>query len=178
MKMRIFLRPFNLDDAPTLLRWGQDKYYQHWAGFPHYRNLPEAEVAAGQYAARKNSYAVCLQSDGQMIGLVELYDRGVADDVLLNSKEVGFLLEQDFSGHGYMTEALNLLINYAFNDLKQLEIWAGTLKTNLPAQRLLQHFDFKYIYSVDLGALSHLLAGEERYFCLKKADWVKRTQKD
>ena len=47
MVSRVYLRPFNLADAPTLLKWGQDEYYQRLAGFGHYQNLAEAEVAAG-----------------------------------------------------------------------------------------------------------------------------------
>ncbi|WP_317637734.1 GNAT family N-acetyltransferase [Lactobacillus xylocopicola] len=173
MAGRIYLRSFKLADAPTLLKWGQDKYYQHLAGFRQYHNLAAAETAAGQYAARKYSYAVCLTENQQLIGLVELYERGTDERELLKTKEVGFLLDKEFSGQGYMTEALKSLFEYAFKQLGQEEIWAGTFKQNQRSQHLLRRLGFQYMYSVDLGMISRLFAYEEKYYLLKKEEWLK-----
>lgn len=176
MTSRIYLRPFKLEDAATLLKWGQDQYYHQLAGFEHYQNLAQAEIAAGQYAAREHSYAICLEKTQKLIGLVELYDRGTNENELLNSKEVGFLLDKEFSGHGYMTEALTLLFNFAFIKLKQEEIWAGAFATNQRSQKLLQNLGFKFIYSVDLNQISHLFSYEEKYYLLKKTDWINKAK--
>ena len=176
MDSRIYLRPFKLSDAPTLLKWGQDQYYRRLAGFEHYHNLAEAEVAAGKYAARKYSYAICLRNTQQLIGLAELYNRGTSEEELLHTKEIGFLLDKKFSGQGYMTEALKLLLNYAFKKLNQSEIWAGTFKNNFRSQSLLTRLGFKYIYSVDMSMVSTLFQYREDYFLLKKADWLKREK--
>lgn len=172
MTARIYLRPFKAEDATTLLKWGQDKYYHQLAGFDHYQNLTQAEIAAGQYAARKYSYGVCLEKTHKLIGLVELYDRGTNEAELLTSKEVGFLLDKEFSGHGYMTEALTLLFNFAFNKLKQEQIWAGTFTNNERSQRLLRNLGFKFINAVDLSKISNLFSYEEKYYLLKRADWI------
>lgn len=172
MTTRIYLRPFKAEDATTLLKWGQDKYYHQLAGFDHYQNLTQAEIAAGQYTARKYSYGVCLEKTHKLIGLVELYDRGTNEAELLTSKEVGFLLDKEFSGHGYMTEALTLLFNLAFGKLKQEQIWAGTFANNERSQRLLRNLGFKFIYAVDLSKISNLFSYEEKYYLLKRADWI------
>lgn len=177
MTKRVFLRPFQKSDAAALFKWGQDEYYQRLAGFGHYQNIAEAEVAAGQYATRKYSYAVCLQNSKQIIGLVELYERGTNEHELLSTKEVGFLLDHDFTGHGYMTEALALLFDYAFNKLKQTEIWAGTFKQNQLSQNLLKRLGFHYVYSIDLNQISTLFNYEEKYYLLKKNDWLTRQNK-
>lgn len=176
MTKRVFLRPFQKSDATALYKWGQDDYYQRLAGFGHYQNLAEAEVAAGQYAARKYSYAICLQSSRQVIGLAELYERGTNEHELINTKEVGFLIDHDFSGHGYMTEALTLLFDFAFKKLEQTEIWAGTFKENQPSQNLLKRLGFIFVYSVDLSQISPLLNYEEKYYLLKKTDWLNRAK--
>ena len=176
MGSRIYFRPFKLSDAPTLLKWGQDQYYQCLAGFGHYQNLAEAEVAAGKYAARKYSYGICLRNSQELIGLVELYNRGTSEEELLHTKEIGFLLDKDFSGQGYMTEALNILLDYAFKQLNQSEIWAGTFKNNFRSQNLLTRLGFKYIYSVDMSKLSKLFQYREDYFLLKKADWFNKEK--
>ena len=176
MGVRIYFRPLKLADAPTLLKWGQDQYYQNLAGFGHYQNLAEAEVDAGKYAARKYSYGICLRNSQQLIGLVELYNRGTNEEELLHTKEIGFLLDKDFSGQGYMTEALNILLDYAFKKLNQSEIWAGTFKNNFRSQNLLTRLGFKYIYSVDMSQLSKLFQYREDYFLLKKSDWLNKEK--
>lgn len=127
MAKRIYLRPFNLADAPVILRWGKDDYYYHYAGFSRYQNLAQAELAAKQYAARDNSYAICLQETQQVIGLVELYERGTNDQELLQTKEVGFLLDKSFSGHGYMTEALQLILLMLLISLTKPKFGRGLL---------------------------------------------------
>ena len=177
MVSRVYLRPFNLADAPTLLKWGQDEYYQRLAGFGHYQNLAEAEVAAGQYAARKYSYGICLSNSRQLIGLVELYNRGTNEEELLHTKEVGFLLDKDFSGHGYMTESLKILFDYAFKKLDQSEIWAGTYQNNTRSQNLLARLGFKLVYSVDMSKVSSLFEYQEDFFLLKKSGWLDLEQK-
>lgn len=177
MTNRVYLRPFKLADAPTLYKWGQDKYYQHFAGFGYYKNMAQAETAAAQYASRKYSYAVCLKNNDQIIGLVEMYERGTSETELLTSKEIGFLMDKAQSGHGYMTEALTLLLNYAFTELKQTEIWAGTFKDNFRSQKLLMSLGFKYIYSVDMSKISNLFSYEEKYFVLKKAKWLDKIER-
>ncbi|WEV38949.1 GNAT family N-acetyltransferase [Lactobacillus sp. ESL0680] len=173
MVSRVYLRSFNLADAPTILRWGQDDYYYKYAGFSRYQNLAQAETAAGQYATRDNSYAICLKETQQLIGLVELYERGTNEQDLLQTKEVGFLLDKSFSGHGYMTEALQLVFAYAFNQLDQTEIWAGTFVHNLKSQKLLQRLGFKYVYSVDLSKISQLFSYQEKYYLLVRKEWLK-----
>ncbi|WEV71157.1 GNAT family N-acetyltransferase [Lactobacillus sp. ESL0785] len=170
---RVYLRSFKLQDAPLLLKWGQDDDYYRLAGFARYQNLMQAEKAAGQYAARPYSYALCLQKTQQLIGLVELYDRGTNERDLLQTKEVGFLLDKEFSGHGYMTEALGLVFNYAFNQLKQEEIWAGTFAANYKSQKLLRRLGFKYVYEVDLSKISHLFSYQEKYYLLERKEWLK-----
>lgn len=173
MNMRVFLRPFNKSDAPIIFKWGQDDYYQRLGGFQHYESLAQAKAALSQYMARKYSYAVCLRRNQQLIGLVELYERGTNEQNLLKTKEVGFLLDKKFSGHGLMTEALRLLFTYAFGQLEQEEIWAKTTKDNLRSQKLLQQLGFHYVYTVDLSQLSALFTYEERYYLLTKDDWLK-----
>lgn len=176
MSSRIYLRPFKITDAPVLLKWGQDEYYQRLASFGHYQNLMEAKIAAKQYAARKYSYAVCLLRQHQLIGLVELYDRATNEQELLQTKEIGFLLDKDFSGHGYMTEALTSLLNYSFKELQQSEIWAGTYEDNIRSQNLLKHLGFKFVYAVDMSKISHLFKYHEDYFLLKQRDWLKNNK--
>ena len=171
---RIFLRRFQVEDASILLKWGENPRYHKMAGFEKIENLGQAKKSAKLYAERNLSDLICLNDTKEPIGLIELYERGMdANSGLLKTKELGFLLDESFEGHGYMTEALTLLINYTFKELGQLEIWAGTFEDNLKSQKLLKKLGFNYMYDVDYAMISDIFTYQEKYYLLKKADWLK-----
>lgn len=67
--------------------------------------------------------------------------------------EVGYGLEEEHRGNGYMTEALIGLSKWAFSQQGISAIIAVTLKNNIPSQKVLaragfmiQGYDSKYIY--------------------------------
>lgn len=169
---RIYLRNIVESDASTLLKWGRNSYYHKTAGFAQYETLNQARDAVLNYQERPNSFAISLKGNTQMIGLIELYERGTDHSSgLLKTKEVGFLLDQDFEGHGYMTEALKLIFDYAFKDLKQSEIWAGTSEDNQKSQKLLEKMGFKYKYEVDYRYIPPFFDFQEKYYLLKSEQW-------
>lgn len=171
---RIYLRRFKFSDARVLLKWGENSRYHQMAGFETFNNLSEAKRAVKQYVDRDYSFVVCLNENHEVIGLVELYERGMDErSGLLQTKEIGFLLDQVQEGNGYMTEALNLVISYAFNQLDQTEIWAGTFTNNDKSQHLLEKLGFKYLYTTDYAQISALFSYQEKYYLLKRADWLK-----
>ncbi len=171
---RIFLRRFQMKDAPVLLKWGQQDRYHKLAGFEKYANLEQAQKGTAQYSKRRYSFALCLKKTQQVIGLVELYERGMDErSGLLQTKEIGFLLDQAFEGHGYMTEALKLVINQAFGYMKQKEIWAGVFVGNTRSEHLLKRLGFHYVYTADYAQITHLFSYREKYYLLKKAEWLK-----
>lgn len=171
---RIYLRRFEEKDAATLLRWGQNERYHAMAGFQQMQNMDQAVKSVRQYMARPESYVICLRDNDEVIGLVELYERGMDEQSgLLKTKEIGFLLDQAFEGHGYMTEAVRLILTYAFKRKRQVEVWAGTFDDNEKSQKLLQRLGFHYVYTVDYSQMSTLFAFKEKYYLLKKEEWLK-----
>lgn len=160
-----------MSDAKQLLHWSQTKILQTTAGLRPYADLEAAKAGVKLYQARTNSFVIVLRENQQPIGIAELNERGLDKrSGLGQSKELGFLLDQAFWRHGYMIEALTVLLNYAFRQLKQHEIWAGTFQDNLASQKLLQKLGFHYVYQVDYRNLG-LGNYAENYYLLRSADW-------
>lgn len=169
---RIYLRKVELNDAATLFKWGQDPIYHKMAGYSGYSTLEKAREGAKIYSERPYSYAVVLKENDQMIGLVELYERGGdAEAGLLFTKSLGFMMDRAYWHQGYMIEALNLTFDYAFNKLDQNQIWAGTFSTNQASQNLLKKLGFRYVYTVDYNKVSELFNYKEKFFVLTPQDW-------
>lgn len=64
--------------------------------------------------------------------------------------EVGYGLSPNYRGFGYMTEALDEFMNWAFTDKDQKvkAVIARTLKDNIPSQKVLNRLDMS-IYNED-----------------------------
>ena len=174
---RISLRKIKVEDAQTLLKWGQDELYHQTAGFERFTDLKQAQRAAEQYQKRLYSFAIIENKSQKMIGLVELYERGLDEQAgLLVTKDLGFMLDKHYWHQGLMTEALITIINYAFNELNQQQIWAGTLSNNDASQHILDKLGFKYIYTADFKQASETFGFKEKYFLLTPDDWYDKMQ--
>jgi len=86
-----------------------------------------------------------LEGEGQSLTLgVERADTGqLVGDVLLTwhslvdrGGEIGYVLNPEFSGHGYATEAVHTLLHLAFDDLELHRVVARVDARNQPSARL------------------------------------------
>lgn len=57
--------------------------------------------------------------------------------------EIGYALNPEFWGNGYMLETMNRLIDFGFNNLKIHSIEANVNQENLSSIRLLEKLNFK-----------------------------------
>lgn len=80
--------------------------------------------------------------DNRFIGKIRLFN--IVMGVFKNAF-VGYSMDKDEQGKGYMKDALRTVINYAFNDLGIHRIEATTLLNNLKSQAVLSGCGFKEI---------------------------------
>ena len=74
----------------------------------------------------------------ELIGCVDLWREAV-------SENRGLWLGKKFRGHGYMTEAVAPVTNYAFNDLGFLKLYFTNEVWNLASRRVKEKFGATYI---------------------------------
>lgn len=77
--------------------------------------------------------------DDRMLGGITLSNvrRGVTQ-----SGTIGYWVGEEFTGNGYMTAAVSLLLSWAFNDLNLHRVEAACIPTNGPSRALLQKCGF------------------------------------
>ncbi|SFJ78262.1 GNAT family N-acetyltransferase [Thermoflavimicrobium dichotomicum] len=85
------------------------------------------------------SFGIYLMETRELIGNVTLSEvvRGH-----LQSCWIGYYLDKDHNGKGYMTEAVRLAVSYAFNELKLHRIEAGVMQHNIGSIRVLEKAGF------------------------------------
>jgi ribosomal-protein-alanine N-acetyltransferase len=86
------------------------------------------------------AFGIFLKTTDKLIGDISLTQivRGV-----LQSCYTGFTLDKEYSGKGYTTEALQLVVDFAFRVLKLHRIEAGAMPDNTASIRVLEKVGFK-----------------------------------
>jgi RimJ/RimL family protein N-acetyltransferase len=141
---RVFLRPLEIADAGTTVRWRLDsELYESLVGVRRFIPLQTEENWIRDIMNHRGintKVAICLKSNGAHIGNVYLEK---VDHVSQNA-EFGILIGEPSSrGKGLGTEATMLMLNYAFNDLNLQRVCSSQLETNLASISMHKKCGFK-----------------------------------
>lgn len=94
------------------------------------------------YEAKQLRLAICENDDENAIGLIDLFDF----DPKNNRAGIGILIKNtDNRNQGIGTEALGLLINYAFYNLNLNQLYANIDTQNIGSLKLFTNFGFQKI---------------------------------
>lgn len=78
-----------------------------------------------------------LEFKGELVGTIGFY-RGFANQ----TGEIGYVMREDFKRQGFMTEAINTILDFGFNELGLKKITAYTALENTASVRLLEKTGF------------------------------------
>lgn len=94
------------------------------------------------YEAKQLRLAICRNDDFSAIGLIDLFDY----DPRNNRAGIGILIQsKENRGNGNGSEALQLLISYAFTHLNLHQLYANIDGNNEPSLKLFTNFGFQLI---------------------------------
>lgn len=91
------------------------------------------EVIAQQQQSSRQDYefAICLQHEGTLIG-------GIGIHVHQTNAEIGYVLNPDHQGKGYVTEAAQAILTYGFEILDVHRIYATCRPANIASEKVMQ----------------------------------------
>ncbi|MBW8684732.1 GNAT family N-acetyltransferase [Chitinophaga rhizophila] len=90
-------------------------------------------------------WAIVFSGDDVLIGTICLFNFSQEKDRC----EIGYELVTAYQGKGIMAEAMEEVVNYAFNTLKLHTIEALSHRDNLPSKNLLAKFQFRDVNQPD-----------------------------
>lgn len=119
-------------------------------------------------------FFIFLRSSGQLIGEV------ILSEVVrynLQSCWIGYFLDKDFNGKGYMTEAVKLVVGYAFTELELHRIEAGVMPHNTGSMKVLLKAGFtkEGIARKNVKINGHW--EDHQTLAMIKEDWLARAGK-
>jgi len=138
---RVKLTPLRADDLPAMFEWINDR--ESVLRNSAYRPVGEAQHRAWFESVQQRAdtviFAVRLVGDGRLIGSCQLH--GISP--VHRSAELQIRLgEPAHRGQGYGTEAVRLLLEFAFKDLNLNRVYLHVFGTNLAAIRVYEKVGF------------------------------------
>jgi len=146
---KVRIRALEPDDVEILYKWENDRTIWHLSSTitPLSRfTLEQYVLSAGQdiYATRQMRMMIDLRKPikgVKTIGSIDLFEFEPAHQ----RAGVGILIHDGFRGKGFASEALDLLINYAFETLQLHQLFTNIATDNTDSIRLFESKGFQYI---------------------------------
>jgi len=142
---RIVLRKLRLSDALDIYKNLQDKEMVKWTlniPWPYKKQDAVKWIKRTHYKIKnKKEYAfgIVLKTENRIIGAISL----MHIDWKNKNAEIGYWLGKKYWGKGYMTEAVRLILKFAFEKLKLHRIYANLFEENVASRRVLEKAGFK-----------------------------------
>lgn len=136
------LAPFTLEDLPLLFDWINDREQVLF-------NAPYKPVHWGQHQAwfesiqqRKDMvvFGIRLLEGNKLIGSCQLHSINSVHRTAELQIRIGEVEER---GHGFGTQAVQLLLDFAFKDLNLRRVYLHVFANNIPAIRIYEKKGFK-----------------------------------
>ncbi|KQB98834.1 GNAT family N-acetyltransferase [Pedobacter sp. Hv1] len=103
--------------------------------FPHPYALANAEefMALAKQGVLGHVFGIFV--DETFIGVCRVVPHG---DIYRNNAEIGYWIGEPYWGKGYATQTVQLLTDFAFNELQVLRVFAGVFSPNKASMRVLE----------------------------------------
>lgn len=166
---RLTLRPWKADDqreAASLFRYASDPEIGLMCGWPAHHNIEESMEVIRNVFSTDNNWAIVVKDgepseyEGDPVGCIELRPLRIGGSVDPdceryrggNALELGYWIGRPFWGSGYMSEALQAVIEYAFDAMHADAVWGAYYRENARSGRVMEKCGMRKV-----GEAGHVL---------------------
>lgn len=167
---RLILRPFTIDDIDDVFLYASDDIVTKYLTWPSYTDISVIEeVVKKYYIDKKGVFAIELEAEQKCIGCIDLrlcteHDKG----------SFGYVLNRKYWNKGYMTEALNSILDFSFSKLELNRVEATHYIGNEGSGRVMQKCGMRYegtgIKEVKVKNLFYDVA----HYAILREEWLLR----
>lgn len=141
---KLKLRKISQDDAPALFALRTNPEVMKYLDRPLMQNLDEAHqlinvMLEGLDANKSIVWAICMSENERMLGTISFWKI----DQENHRAEIGYILDPDWQGKGLMSDAMRLVIDYGFSNMRLHGIDANVNPANQKSINLLTKFGFQ-----------------------------------
>jgi [ribosomal protein S5]-alanine N-acetyltransferase len=137
----IRLRPFRMSDADKLTEMANNKNISRNLrdGFPHPYTREDAVTFIRHCLEMPRDTFFAIEFKGEYVGNISL---SPCQDVYRKSAEIGYFIAEPFWNKGIASAAVNMIVQFGFNNLGIMRIHTGVYEYNPASQRVLEKCGF------------------------------------
>lgn len=172
---RLLLRPWEIEDAENLYQYAKDDRIGPIAGWPVHTSVANSREIIQNVLSKPECYAICLKEDSQVIGSIGLLiGKKSRLDLLETEGEIGYWIGVPFWGQGLIPEAINAIVQHAFEDIQLDQLYCGYFDGNNQTKRAQEKCGFLF-HQTNSNAFCPLLEERriEHVTCLTRKQWEK-----
>ena len=137
---RLILRPLTLDDVDSCFKWTSDPRVNKYMIYPLHRSTEDTAAWINMLYENENNidYGFVLKETGALIGSGGIYKK--ENDEWM----IGYNLSFDYWHHGYTTEAISKIIEYACTNFFVKAITGSFCVDNIGSCRVMEKLGLTY----------------------------------
>ena len=175
---RLRLRDWQQRDLDDLYEYAKDERVGPNAGWPSHPNKDMSQKILNSFIQDADVYAIVQKSEEKVIGSIGLHHR-TPDESLIHLKqaEIGYVLNPDYWGQGYMPEAVHAVLEYGFKNQGLDLIWCGYYDFNKNSKRVVEKSGFKYQFTKPkiLSLLDNQVV-DQLFYSFSKEDFLNENR--
>ena len=156
---RLILRTFAQSDLRDFNEYASVPGVGEMAGWKHHESIEKSQEILDIFIKEDKTFAIVFKKNNKVIGSLGVEKYGLEDKLTefdgYYGREIGYVLSKDYWGKGIMTEAVEAVINYLFNDLNLDFLTCGYYDFNDRSKRVQEKCGFmpyrKLIMDTRLG---------------------------
>ena len=137
---RLVLRCFDPSDAVDVYAYAQSPKVGPMAGWQPHQSLEDSRKVVQMFIEDGDVWAVVDKSSGHVIGSVGLHRDGARR--VEESRNLGYVLGENYWGQGYATEACREVLRYAFEDIGCEVVSVSHFPFNQKSRRVIKKLGF------------------------------------
>ena len=124
---RLILRNFQENDLEDFIELTTNKKVCEMCNWPHFTDRETLKYSLLSQTSKPLNFAIVLKEENKVVGAVELLNYKNEQ----TAKEIAFMLNEKYWNKGIMTEAIDVVANYAFNHLNITTLIGGYFENNI-----------------------------------------------
>ena len=173
---RLWLRPFEEEDAADVYAYARDPRVGPIAGWPPHKSVEESREVIRTVFSAPHVFAMELRQSGRVIGSVGLvggHPAGICP--ACPDDEIGYALRRDYWGLGLVPEAVRAVLEYSFTELRLKRVWCAHYAGNWRSNRVMEKCGFSYQFSRETEVELLGIRRETYFYARKEEDWRERV---
>lgn len=133
--------------------------------FPHPYTIEDAVSFLELATNGSLGYVFGIYDDNTFVGCCSLIPQ---QDVYRINAEIGYWIGEPFWGNGYATEAVKLLVDFAFQELDLLRVYAYIFEYNIGSMRVLEKTGFEKEAIIKSSVIKEGKVFDEHLYSIRK----------